>query len=222
MSLHRPSHATVVAYTALFFAMGGTAVAATGSTFLTGRSNTATTVTSLTNGAGTPLSLGARAGYAPLAVNSTTKVGRLNADLLDGLDSTSLQRRVTGVCASGSAMTGVAANGTVTCALLAPPPPAPAPAQSRDKQFAIADLQLSQDSTGDWTGVCRITNEATTTRSGTFTVTVFRAGSVVATLSGSVSGLTAGNTYTVDLFTTDDWSAGDYTTTFQTDVAYNG
>ena len=84
MRVKRPAHATVIAYLALFFALGGTAYAATGGTFLLGRSNAATSPTTLTNSAGTPLALNAKAGYAPLGVNSTTKVGRLNSDLLDG------------------------------------------------------------------------------------------------------------------------------------------
>ena len=265
MKIHRPAHATVIAYTALFFAMSGTAVAATGNTFITGRSNVATTVTTLTDSAGTPLSLAARSGYAPLAVNSTVKVGRLNADLLDGLDSTSLQRRIGGACPAGQAITsitpdggvacastvdastlggqsasafqtriggacpsgyamvGVNSDGTVTCTLLSPPPPAPAPAQSSDKGFSITDLQLSADSSNDWKAVARITNTTASTRSGSFTVTVFNgAGSVIATLSGSVSSLAASNANTVTFYSFDTYSSAPVTTTFQTDSAYNG
>jgi hypothetical protein len=55
------------------------------------------------------------AGAPPLAVNSTVKVANLNADLLDGLDSTGLQKRVTGSCAAGSAIRVVNDAGTVTC-----------------------------------------------------------------------------------------------------------
>jgi hypothetical protein len=222
MKIKAPSHGTVVAYVALFFAMSGTAMAATGNTFITGRPNYASTTTGLSNSAGTPLSLGARTGYAPLAVNSKTKVVRLNSDLLDGLDSTQLQRRVTGTCPSGYAIRAIGATGGVACTLLAPPPPAPAPAQSQDKGFAISDLQISQDASGDWYGVGRITNTTTSTRSGTFTITIFRAGSIVATVGGSVSSLAAGNANTVDFYSTTTYSAGDFTTTFQTDTAYTG
>jgi hypothetical protein len=71
---------------------GGTAVAATGGTFILGRSNAASTTTTLTNSAGTPLALNAKTGTAPLRVNTTVKVPNLNADTVDGLHSTSFAR----------------------------------------------------------------------------------------------------------------------------------
>ncbi|HWL37101.1 MAG TPA: hypothetical protein VNQ77_13005 [Frankiaceae bacterium] len=113
MSLRNP----VVSLAALIVLVGGTGVAtaATGGTFLLGRSNSAGARTGLTNTAGTPLSLYAKTGYPPLAVNSEVKVSKLNADRIDGLDSASLQRRVTGTC-PGGAVSAVASNGTVTCA----------------------------------------------------------------------------------------------------------
>lgn len=67
---------------------GGTAYAATGGTFVLGKSNTASTPTSLTNSSGIALSLNSKTGSAPLKVNHTTKVTNLNSDQLDGLDST--------------------------------------------------------------------------------------------------------------------------------------
>jgi hypothetical protein len=70
----------------------GSAVAATGGKFLLGRSNTASTTTTLTNAKGTALSLRARAGRAPLAVNTTTKVTHLNADSVDGVSSEKFAR----------------------------------------------------------------------------------------------------------------------------------
>src|SRR5262245_30621937 len=55
------------------------------------------------------------AGVAPFTVNSQTKVGSLNADQLDGLDSSVLQERVSGACAPGSAVRVVNSDGSVAC-----------------------------------------------------------------------------------------------------------
>jgi hypothetical protein len=103
----RPSHATVVAYVALFVALGGTTYAATGGNFILGQPNSASSTTSLTRtganagkglqvtntstGAGaTALGLNVASGHPPFTVNSGTKVANLNADKLDGLDSSQL------------------------------------------------------------------------------------------------------------------------------------
>jgi hypothetical protein len=66
---------------------GGVAYAANGGAVLMGKSNVETSTSGLTNSTGTPLSLAAPAGMAPLRVNNTTKVKYLNVDLLDGVDS---------------------------------------------------------------------------------------------------------------------------------------
>ena len=100
----RPSHGTVVAYVALFVALGGTAVAANGGNFILGQSNSAGATTSLSapiagkkalqatntsTGVGaTALGLNVASGHPPFTVNSGTKVANLNADKLDGIDST--------------------------------------------------------------------------------------------------------------------------------------
>jgi len=70
----------------------GTAYAANGGTFRLGRSNSATTTTTLTNGHGTALQLNSKSGQPSLRVNRNTKVPNLNADLLDGVTSGSLAR----------------------------------------------------------------------------------------------------------------------------------
>src|SRR3954453_14316251 len=55
--------------------------------------------TTPTHPAAPALGLKGASGHAPFTTNSAQKVANLNADLLDGLDSSSLQRRVTGTCA---------------------------------------------------------------------------------------------------------------------------
>jgi hypothetical protein len=102
-SRFRPSHGTVVAYLALFAALGGTTYAATGGKFILGKSNTASskstlsapiadkalTVTNNSTQAGaTALGLNVASGHPPFRVNSPTKVANLNTDSLDGHDST--------------------------------------------------------------------------------------------------------------------------------------
>jgi hypothetical protein len=69
------------------------ASAANGGTWVLGKSLTETTPTTVTNSNGTPLSLKAKSGTAPLAVNSGTKVTNLNADKLDGYSSESFAMR---------------------------------------------------------------------------------------------------------------------------------
>ncbi len=93
----------LVGYVALFIALGGTTYAATGGNFILGRANSASSTSSLTapvagkglqvtntsTGAGaTALGLNVASGHAPFTVNSGTKVSNLNADKLDGQDST--------------------------------------------------------------------------------------------------------------------------------------
>src|SRR4051812_47231393 len=100
---HRPSPPMAVALLALFVSLGGAGYAATGGNFILGQPNAATTTSSLsapvagapalqltntsaTNGS-TALALNVKPGKPPFSVNSTAKVGKLNADSLDGHDS---------------------------------------------------------------------------------------------------------------------------------------
>jgi hypothetical protein len=95
------SFANVCSLAALFVALGGTTYAATGGPFILGQSNSADATTDLsspfvgkvlrvtqTGTSGTALGLLVPPGRPPFTVNSTTKVANLNADMLDGLDST--------------------------------------------------------------------------------------------------------------------------------------
>jgi hypothetical protein len=105
--MRRPSPALVISLIALFVALGGAGWAATGGTFILGKSNSADATsyltapvdgsalnvsnTSTTSGA-TALRLNVAAGHAPLSVNSTARVPSLDADLLDSHDSTYFMR----------------------------------------------------------------------------------------------------------------------------------
>jgi hypothetical protein len=73
----------------------GVAGAATGDRFILGQNNTESTPSVLKNTNGTPLSLVAPKGKAPLAVNRSVKVNNLNADKLDGRTSTYFQKKLT-------------------------------------------------------------------------------------------------------------------------------
>jgi hypothetical protein len=82
---HRPSAAIVISLIALFFAMGGTAVAATGGSFILGKSNTAAAVSSLTNTKGTALRLSSTSTTPPLKVSNSVQVPKLNVSMLGGV-----------------------------------------------------------------------------------------------------------------------------------------
>jgi hypothetical protein len=86
---------TVIAAGAMTLGVGGVGYAATGGHFVLGHANKATVVSTLNNPVGTPLSLKGPSGAAPLKVSSATKVANLNADRLDGLDSSAFQQKGT-------------------------------------------------------------------------------------------------------------------------------
>jgi hypothetical protein len=96
-----------VSLLALLISLGGIGLAANGGPFLLGVNNVATTISTLrssndgeavrirnasTGSSATALSFVVANGKAPFRVNSNTKVAKLNADLLDGLDSTAFVR----------------------------------------------------------------------------------------------------------------------------------
>jgi hypothetical protein len=142
--LRRPSPAMGVALIALFIALGGTTYAATGDNFILGQPNSASNQTSLTapvsaataggnkvlqltntstaTGAqGLGISVGAN--KTPIFVNANAgKATNLNADKLDGLDSTALQRRVNGTCTGAQAVNGIDVGGSVGCGATRPEP----------------------------------------------------------------------------------------------------
>ena len=82
---------STIAAAGIVVAGSGVGYATNGNAFLLGKSNTETSKATLTNTLGTPLSLKAPAGSAPLQVSNGVKVARLNADTVDGVDSSQLQ-----------------------------------------------------------------------------------------------------------------------------------
>jgi hypothetical protein len=81
----RPTAPTVISVFALFVAMSGTAVAATGGSFILGKSNGAISVSSLTNTKGTALSLSSPAKAPALRVSNGVQIPNLNASELGGI-----------------------------------------------------------------------------------------------------------------------------------------
>jgi hypothetical protein len=108
--MRRPSLMAATAalsITALFFSIGGAGYAANGGAFILGVINGAIQRTFLganfngtalqinntsTAASAVPLQLTAATGHPPMKVNTAVKVTNLNADYLDGLDSTVLTR----------------------------------------------------------------------------------------------------------------------------------
>jgi hypothetical protein len=102
--MRKPSPAMVVALAALFVALGGVGVAATGGNFILGHSNTAGNTTTLssgvttgptlqvTNTGGKPAAKFDAPGGAPFSVGNAKKIQNLNADQLDGIDSSGFLR----------------------------------------------------------------------------------------------------------------------------------
>jgi hypothetical protein len=128
--LPRPITVVAIMVGTFVASVGLPAGAATGGNFVLGNPNDATTETKLTTplagaalhvanlstGTGaTALKLDTAAGKPGLQVSNTTKIAKLNADLVDGLDSTQLQRPLTGSCSSGFALQATTQAGGLTC-----------------------------------------------------------------------------------------------------------
>jgi hypothetical protein len=88
----RGTYANVVSTLALIIALSGGAYAATGGSLILGRSNSASSLTSVSNPRGVAFSFRSKTGSPPFTVSSNSvKVSSLNADKVDGLDATQLQ-----------------------------------------------------------------------------------------------------------------------------------
>jgi len=90
----------------------------------------------------------------------------------------------------------------------------------RHKSFQVEALTITKDFVDDFEGNARITNIGDTSRTATFTFTVFVSGRQVATLDGSVSDAEPGRTLTVDLISSDDYRPGPYTWEFQVNAEF--
>jgi hypothetical protein len=97
---------------------------------------------------------------------------------------------------------------------------AAAPTQPNDKGWVVQSLAIKRDFVGEFTGTARITNTNTTSKSASFTFTLFRHGGQVAELQGVIDDVAAGKTVTVDLVTQDPFSAGAFTYDFQADFSF--
>jgi hypothetical protein len=122
-TLRKPSPSMGVALIALFIALGGTTYAATGGSFILGQANTAANSSALRSGVTTGSTLNvtntggrsaarftANAGITPFSVSNSTKIGSLNSDLLDGLDSSAFLR-TSGKAADANLLDGIDSTG---------------------------------------------------------------------------------------------------------------
>jgi hypothetical protein len=136
----------IVALAALFVALGGVGVAATGGTFILGQSNSANNTSALASGVttgptfelsnsgGKPAArFNTPSGVQPFVVNNPTKVQNLNAEKVDGFDSAHFLPK-TGKAADSDKLDGIDSGGFVPAAVvrrvgpitvLASNPPAP-------------------------------------------------------------------------------------------------
>jgi len=110
------SPALVIACAALFVALGSAGYAATGGKFILGQPNDADATSALSSNVATGPSLSVTnsggqqaaafvtdAGTAPFSVNRSVRVSKLNADMIDGIDSVDLLQTTT---AAGGDLTG--------------------------------------------------------------------------------------------------------------------
>ncbi len=89
----RSLHPAAASALTLAFVIGGAGLAdaATGGNFILGKANSESSTASLSSSKGTPLSLVAPSGRAPLVVNRHVMVKNLNANYVSGLSATQLK-----------------------------------------------------------------------------------------------------------------------------------
>ena len=135
-ALSRPSRAQLrlgLAVLALGIVVTGTpalvgAATGVGARLELGKANSVNATTSLTAtatgsafslknlGTGVGLNITVNSGKSPITVSAGAgKATNLNADMVDGIDGSQLQKRVSTTCPSGKAISAIAADGTATC-----------------------------------------------------------------------------------------------------------
>jgi hypothetical protein len=102
----------------------------------------------------------------------------------------------------------------------AAPKKAAVPVKPNDKGWVVQALTVQRDFVGEFTGTARITNTNDTSKSASFTFTLFRNGHQIGVLEGVSDDATAGKTVTVDLVSQDKFSPGGYTYDFQSDFSF--
>ena len=76
-------------------------------------------------------------------------------------------------------------------------------------QWAFRDVQVMEDSLGNFEVRARVTNTGDTEDFAFWTITFFENGSMVGTARASAQDIAAGDTITVEFFTTDDYTSWD-------------
>jgi hypothetical protein len=126
--MRKPSPSMIVALLGVFLGLSGVGVAATGGNFILGQSNSANNTSALASGVTTGPTLelsnsGAKpaarfnttTGVPPIVVNNGTKIANLNADQLDGIDSTGFLPKA-GKAADADRLDGINSTGFVPAA----------------------------------------------------------------------------------------------------------
>ena len=167
--MRKPSPATIIATVALFVALGGAAVAATGSSFILGQPNSAASTSSLaasvvggkvlqlsntssTTGS-TALGLNVTSGHAPFTVNTGIKVANLNADTVDGRDSTYFLPK-TGKASDSDKLDGIDSTGLIQGSGRSGEGALKVVAASNNTQYAL----LTIPGLGGLSATCRLTS----------------------------------------------------------------
>ena len=130
-----------------------------------------------------------------------------------GDDSNTTAATTTSTTTGGSASTP-APNNTTNATSSAPA--AKSDGKASDGGWVLESTKF-EASLGDFGGTARITNTEDSTRSGSFTLTLFKGDEQVGTVTGFASDVESGKTVTVQLISTDDYVSGPYRVEFQND-----